>query len=96
MANRLNLEEVFSNLIGNAINYTPENGHITIDAAVEGDYVCIRVTDTGIGIAAEDRDRIFDRFYRVKNAKTRFVGRYRTGAAHCQKYRGCPPWFAPR
>jgi signal transduction histidine kinase len=73
MANRLNLEEVFSNLISNAINYTPENGHITIDAAVEGDYVCVRVTDTGIGIAAEDRDRIFDRFYRIKNAQTRFV-----------------------
>jgi two-component system, OmpR family, phosphate regulon sensor histidine kinase PhoR len=73
MANRLNLEEVFSNLIGNAINYTPEKGKITIDAAVEGDYVCVRVTDTGVGIAEEDLDRIFDRFYRVKNAKTRFV-----------------------
>ena len=73
MANRFNLEEVFSNLISNAINYTPENGQITIDAAVEGDYVCVRVTDTGVGIAEEDRDRIFDRFYRVKNAKTRFV-----------------------
>lgn len=73
MANRLNLEEVFANLIVNAIHYTPENGTITIDAAVEGDYVCVRVADNGIGIAAEDLDRIFDRFYRVKNAKTRFV-----------------------
>jgi two-component system, OmpR family, phosphate regulon sensor histidine kinase PhoR len=73
MANRLNLEEVFSNLIGNAINYTPENGKITIAASVESDYVCVRITDTGIGIAEEDLDRIFDRFYRIKNAKTRFV-----------------------
>jgi PAS domain S-box-containing protein len=73
MANRLNLEEVFSNLISNAINYTPERGKISIDSAVEGDYVCIRVTDTGIGIAEEDLPRIFDRFYRVKDAKTRFV-----------------------
>ena len=73
MANRLNLDEVFSNLIVNAINYTPENGKITVDAVVEGDYVCVRVTDTGIGIAEEDIDRIFDRFYRVKNDKTRFV-----------------------
>ena len=73
MANRLNLDEVFSNLIVNAINYTPENGTITIDAAVEGDYVRVRVKDTGIGIAEEDFDRIFDRFYRVKNDKTRFV-----------------------
>ena len=73
MANRLNLEEVFSNLIGNAIKYTPESGKIAIDAAVEGDYVCVRVTDTGVGIAEEDLDRIFDRFYRIKNPKTRFV-----------------------
>jgi PAS domain S-box-containing protein len=73
MANRLNLEEVFSNLIVNAINYTPENGKIIINAAVEGDYVCVRVTDTGIGIAKEELDRIFDPFYRIKNAKTRFV-----------------------
>ena len=73
MANRLNLEEVFANLIVNAINYTPANGKITIDAAVEGDYVCVRVTDTGIGIAEEDLDRIFDPFYRVKNAKTRYI-----------------------
>lgn len=73
MANRLNLEEVFSNLISNAINYTPENGQIKIDAAVEGDYVCVRVADTGMGIAAEDCDRIFDRFYRVKNKQTRYI-----------------------
>ncbi|MCP3954622.1 MAG: response regulator [Desulfobacterales bacterium] len=73
MANRLNLEEVFTNLINNSINYTPENGRIAIDAAMEGDYVCVRVTDTGVGIAEEDLDRIFDRFYRIKNAKTRFV-----------------------
>jgi len=73
MANRLNLEEVFSNLIGNAINYTPEKGKIIIDAEVEGDYLCVRVTDTGVGIAEEELERIFDPFYRVKNDKTRFV-----------------------
>jgi two-component system, OmpR family, phosphate regulon sensor histidine kinase PhoR len=73
MANRTNLEEVFANLIVNAINYTPESGKITIDATAEGDYVCVRLTDTGIGIAEEELDRIFDPFYRVKNAKTRFV-----------------------
>jgi len=72
-ANRFNLEEVFSNLISNAIAYTPASGQITIDASVEGDFVCVRVTDTGMGIAAEDRDRIFDRFYRVKNEKTRYI-----------------------
>ena len=72
-ANRFNLEEVFSNLISNAISYTPASGQITISAGVEGDYLCVRVADTGIGIAAEDLDRIFDRFYRVKNERTRYV-----------------------
>ncbi len=72
-ANRFNLEEVFSNLISNAISYTPASGRITLKAEVSGDYVCVRVADTGIGIAAEDRERIFDRFYRVKNEKTRYI-----------------------
>jgi PAS domain S-box-containing protein len=73
MANRFNLEEVFSNLIGNAISYTPENGQITVSADVEDDYVVIRVADTGFGIPQEDLTRIFDRFYRVKNEKTRHI-----------------------
>ncbi len=73
IGNRFNLEDVFSNLIGNAIKYTPEGGKISIDAAVEGDYVCVRVTDTGIGIPEEEQQRIFDRFYRVKNVQTRHI-----------------------
>ena len=73
MANRFNLEEVFSNLISNAISYTPASGQISVDAHLEGDFICIQVADTGMGIAAEDLDRIFDRFYRVKNEKTRYI-----------------------
>jgi PAS domain S-box-containing protein len=73
MANRFSLEEVFSNLIGNAISYTPENGQITVSADVEDDYVAVRVADTGFGISEEDLSRIFDRFYRVKNEKTRHI-----------------------
>jgi len=73
MANRFNLEEVFSNLIGNAINYTPEGGVISISAVVQGDYIVVRVKDTGFGIPEDDLQRIFDRFYRVKNEKTRHI-----------------------
>lgn len=73
MANRFNLDEVFSNLIGNAINYTPEGGEIAITVGAEGDYVVVRIKDTGIGIPQEDLPRIFDRFYRVKNAQTRHI-----------------------
>lgn len=72
-ANSFNLEEVFSNLIGNAINYTPEGGTITILVAVEGEYVVVRIKDTGLGISEDDLPRIFNRFYRVKNANTRHI-----------------------
>ncbi|MBF0552773.1 MAG: hybrid sensor histidine kinase/response regulator, partial [Deltaproteobacteria bacterium] len=65
--------EVFGNLISNAINYTPEGGTITLAATLAGDCWCLSVTDTGIGIRAEDLERIFERFYRVKDESTRYV-----------------------
>lgn len=73
LANHMNMEEVLTNLITNAINYTPENGSIFVSALNDGNYVCIRVADTGLGIAPEELDHIFTRFYRVKNEKTRFI-----------------------
>lgn len=73
LANRRNIEEVLSNLIGNAISYTPEGGQIELSAAMESDYVRVSVKDTGFGIAPEDVDRIFAPFYRVKNDKTRMI-----------------------
>lgn len=72
-ANRQNIEEVLSNLITNAINYTPENGAVTLSAEEEGGFLRLSVADTGIGISREDRERIFDRFFRVKDARTRYV-----------------------
>jgi signal transduction histidine kinase len=72
-ANHQNMEEVLSNLITNAIHYTPEGGAITLDAAVEGDCLCISVADTGIGIPEEEQGRIFERFYRVKDERTKYV-----------------------
>ena len=73
LANKQSMEEVLSNLITNAINYTPEGGKITVGARPEKNHLCIRVSDTGIGIEKEELNRIFDRFYRVKNEKTRFI-----------------------
>ena len=73
LANKQNMEEVLSNLIANAINYTPEGGKITVTARPEKHHLCISVSDTGIGIEKEDLNRIFDRFYRVKNEKTRYI-----------------------
>jgi len=73
LANKQNMEEVLSNLITNAINYTPEEGKIIVSAHPEKHHLCISVSDTGMGIEKEDLDRIFDRFYRVKNEKTRYI-----------------------
>jgi two-component system, OmpR family, phosphate regulon sensor histidine kinase PhoR len=73
LANKGSIEEVISNLITNAIRYTPEGGSITLSAGVEKGYVRISVKDTGFGIGKEDLDRIFERFYRVKNDQTRFI-----------------------
>jgi two-component system, OmpR family, phosphate regulon sensor histidine kinase PhoR len=72
-ANRCNMEEVLSNLIVNAIKYSPDGGRTTLAAQADGEYLVIRVADTGIGIAEEDLPYLFTRFYRVKNEKTRFI-----------------------
>lgn len=60
------LELVFGNLLGNAIKFTGENGHIDLGAARRGDEVWVYVRDTGIGIPESELERIFDRFYQVQ------------------------------
>ena len=70
---RNNLEGVFTNLVNNAIKYTPEGGEITIRIKGEGKNVRAEVSDTGIGISRNDLSRIFDRFFRVKSEKTRQI-----------------------
>jgi two-component system phosphate regulon sensor histidine kinase PhoR len=70
---RRNMEEVFSNLISNAINYTPEGGKVTVAAAMESGYLRASVSDNGIGMAPEEIGQIFKPFYRVKSDKTRLI-----------------------
>lgn len=67
------LEQIFNNVIGNAVKYTPPEGHITISADVREDALTVSVADTGIGISPEDQGRIFDRFYRVRRAETEHI-----------------------
>lgn len=59
------LRTLLRNLVDNAVRYTPSGGSVTVTAHQEGDSVIVQVSDTGIGIAAEERERVFDRFYRV-------------------------------
>ena len=71
---RRRLEQVLMNVVGNSIKYTPDGGTITVDAGVASGKVWIEVSDTGIGIPRKDRERIFDRFYRVDKARSRESG----------------------
>jgi signal transduction histidine kinase len=59
------MREAVSNLIGNAIKFTPENGAVSISVAREDGLPVVRVRDTGIGIELAERDKIFQRFYRT-------------------------------
>jgi two-component system phosphate regulon sensor histidine kinase PhoR len=72
-ADPLALESIFVNLITNAINYTPEKGRIEVRVAGRGGGVQVLVTDDGFGIEARHLEKIFERFYRVKTEKTRYV-----------------------
>ena len=74
VGDRSRLEQVMMNIIGNAIKYTPDGGHIRVSAGTEEDSVWLEVWDDGIGIPAKDRERIFDRFYRVDKARSRESG----------------------
>jgi signal transduction histidine kinase len=67
------LEEVFTNLLSNAIAYTPAGGAIRVREGRRGDYIWVEVSDTGVGISPDAIPKIFDRFYRVKDERTRHV-----------------------
>jgi len=66
--------QVLINLAGNALQYTPAGGKVTISASNEKNKVRITVADTGIGIAPEHLTHIFTRFYRVDKSRTRASG----------------------
>jgi signal transduction histidine kinase len=74
MADRDRLVQVLTNLIRNAVNNTLDGGIISVEAAGAGDRIAITVSDTGIGMDAADVSRIFDRFYRTDESRSRGTG----------------------
>ena len=68
------LRQILSNLIDNAVKYTPPGGRVTISGRVDGSVVLGEVADTGPGIAPEHQSRVFERFYRVDKARSRELG----------------------
>lgn len=71
---RAQLHAALSNLVENAVTYSPENSRVSVTAQAEAGEIRLTVTDNGIGIAGHDIDRIFERFYRVDPARARATG----------------------
>ncbi|MGI8980933.1 MAG: ATP-binding protein [Pirellulaceae bacterium] len=65
---------ILSNLVDNALKYTPEGGRVAVRALPNHRFVALEVQDTGIGIAEKDQARVFERFYRADKARSRELG----------------------
>lgn len=68
------LREVLRNLLDNAIQYTPSGGKISVNVKSNGNFAVVTVSDSGIGIPQAEQSRIFERFYRVDDARSREAG----------------------
>jgi signal transduction histidine kinase len=74
VGNRADAALAVRNLLTNAIRYTPAGGDVDVVLRLTGEHAIVEVTDSGIGIAASDQDRVFERFFRVDSARSRATG----------------------
>ncbi len=72
--NPILLKQLFSNILDNAIKYTPKKGKIWIEVFRKAQFVVIKIKDSGIGISPEDQKKIFERFYRVDTSRSQVKG----------------------
>ena len=73
-ADKWRMTQVMLNLLGNALQYTPAEGQVTVTAQPDGEQLVVQVADTGMGIAAGDLPHLFERFYRVDKSRSRAGG----------------------
>jgi signal transduction histidine kinase len=78
-ADRDKINSVISNLISNAVKYSPQNTTILVSCSVAQNEITVSVKDEGIGIKPSDAERIFDRYYRVESSNTRHISGFGIG-----------------
>lgn len=76
--------QVLMNLVSNAIKYSPGGGSVRIDLRRRGERISVGVTDTGMGISAEDQKQLFSKFFRVDSTLTREIGGTGLGLSICK------------
>ena len=81
----IGIKQVITNLVDNAIKYNRPDGKVQVSARADGSNAVIEVKDTGMGIAASDQSRVFDRFYRVDKSRSRARGGSGLGLAIVKK-----------
>ena len=74
LADKDRIDQVLTNVVGNALQYTPSGGRVWVTATLQGKKIFIAVHDTGIGISPEHLPNLFTRFYRVEKSRSRAVG----------------------
>ncbi|MEZ4660871.1 MAG: ATP-binding protein [Caldilineaceae bacterium] len=76
LCDQIRIGQIIDNLLSNAIKYTPDGGQIqvTLETGDNGEHILLAVSDTGIGIAPQDIDTLFTRFYRTKEARIQGQG----------------------
>ncbi|MEM9887703.1 MAG: ATP-binding protein [Bacteroidota bacterium] len=79
------LKQVLTNLISNAVKFTPSGGHIKVHLSKKEEKLLLKISDTGVGIAAEKLPHIFDRFYQADNSSTRKREGTGIGLAHTKE-----------
>jgi two-component system, OmpR family, sensor histidine kinase CiaH len=79
------LEMLMNNLVENALKYSPANGVVTVDLVAKNNHIYFTVTDEGLGIPEDEKDKIFEKFYRVGNEATRTAKGTGLGLYLCRK-----------
>lgn len=97
LADALQIERVLSNLLHNAVKFTPPEGYIAIDATADQEWVKICVADSGEGVSPQERERIFERFYRGdQSRKGQGTGLGLAIAKHIVNAHGGDIWVSER